>query len=1066
MRLEPFSKALDYFTNLKIAEVRDDIEKATILELKPLTDIQAVQLFRYNTKIIKRKIRRKIEQIIKSNFNAAKNENLDNLFCIPFFATFADVIILKNNVLPIEKAVAEIAKTDINNISQTEVKHITQSSAIDSIASGTVAQEVLKISRIRQVGSFENINAEQDEQIKLSRIFLSRIALKLFKKSNEVNGVLSLTQDEFEALTSECGIDYIFSTRSLLQRFASNSIAFLHGYFYEYFLIQASDNLSRDDKLSIFEGHTVNLNKKRMIDHYLNWLDTSGIFFYLRDCIRFIDNIKRIFISEELKIVYKSKYMLNELFLLLPNLNYFFFSILDEQGTSYSYYYNYNNQEMYRIKDDTSLKEINSKFIRVQTFRDLNEFKSANIDLSNVYVFLEPKHVSDYVDIYYELNNNEIFKSCQIIINIITEQQIHEIDSFLQAKCNYKPKIMSKFKRTAKINYLSCFSKFLENAWGIFNEMKKYDINKPEMIYLYNALGTRKNELVWELLLRKIKAYNIVNKEYVYIHDLNHSKKKYLLSNAIFDILENLVNFDVNKNIYYYSLAILYFQFGEIHKAITYFTNFIFIQPNFSECFFYRGKLYFIQKKYEAALIDFNKAIDLDENKSYFYVARGDFFLALNKISNAIGDYNNSIKLYGMVEYYCKRGLAYIISNNITAAEDDFMKTISMSTVRTNYYYIAFSVLNTIKIIEKINNLHLKIDISVENGNIIPVIMVINKIHKEESISFENIFLSQIPDSSLRKNIHITKFPSLNDIKMLGASSFRSCTQLKSVKLPDSLIKIGDLAFSGCEQLREIHLNSGIIELGHRFIAYTKVKEIVIPCTVKKMEYALDRASFIKTVVFENGIKAIPDKAISPSYPNEKMRIENIILPNTVEVIGRDAFLNCVFLQDINIPNSVITISEFSFDGCVGLIKVTIPDTVEEIKEGAFVNCKQLTQITLGKNLKILGFGVFANTSIKTIYLPMGIQKINSTFDGAPELHTVIFEEGTQIIPERAFYSIHPLSGHLRVVIPSTVNSIPLCAFENSINVTIYCNEGSCAQRYAEEHEIDYIIENRIQNIN
>ena len=117
--------------------------------------------------------------------------------------------------------------------------------------------------------------------------------------------------------------------------------------------------------------------------------------------------------------------------------------------------------------------------------------------------------------------------------------------------------------------------------------------------------------------------------------------------------------------------------------------------------------------------------------------------------------------------------------------------------------------------------------------------MMISKSHK-------NNILSQVPDSSLRKNIHITNFPFLKDIKVLGASSFRDCVQIKSVKLPNSLIKICDFVFSGCEQLCEIHLNPGVIELGNRFIAYTKVKEIVIPNTVKKMEYALDRAHYIK----------------------------------------------------------------------------------------------------------------------------------------------------------------------------------------------------------------------------
>ena len=1050
MRLEPFSKALDYFTKLTLAEF-----KPTVLELKPLKDTQAVNLFRYNTNIKKRKDRKKIEQIIKSNFNTTENEEgLVNLFCIPFFARYADVIILKNNVLPIDKAIDKIAKTDINNISQADVQHITQSGAIDSIAYGTIAQETKRYSEIVQTVDFEKKEEEQEKQIKLSRMFLSRVAMKIFKKSNEVNASLSLTQDEYDILSSECGIGYHFSTRSLLQRFNADSIAFLHGYFYEYFLIQASDKLSRSDKLSIFNGYNVNLNKKRMIDHYLHWLDASGNSFDLYNCIRFINNIKVIFKSVELKIVYKSKYTLSEFFLLLPNLNELFFSVVDEQGALYSCCYNYINQEMYSMQHDNLLKEINSKIIRVRTPADLSVFKINNIELSNVYIFFELKYISYCIDIYHELNNNEIYKSCHLIINPITEEQIYEIDFFMQKKHKIE-KMISDYKNAARINYLSFFSKFLENAWGIFNETKKYDINRPEMIYLQHILAAKKNELGLELLSKKIRAYNIINKEYVYLHDSSHSKKKYLLFDAVLDNLKYAVNLDSKNYVYYYNLAILHFQFDKIHEAISYFTASINIRSDFQECFFYRGKSYFIQENYENALIDFDKAIGLDKDKSYFYAARGDLFLASSRIFDAIEDYNNSIEIYGIAECYCKRGLAYIISNNLSAAKNDFKKTISISATRTNYYYIAISLLNAMKIIEEVNNLHLKIDLFAKNGYIIPIIMIVSKSHKSE-----NKLFSQIPDSSLRKNIHITNFPSLNDIKVLDASSFRDCIQIKNVTLPNSIIKIGDFVFSGCEQLCEIHLNQGIIELGNRFIAYTKVKEIIIPSTVKKMEYALDRASCIKKIIFENGIKTIPDKAISPFYPDEKMPVENIILPNTVKIIGRDAFLNCVLLQDIIIPDGVITISEFSFDGCVGLTEITIPNTVEEIKEGAFVNCERLTQITFGSSLKTLGFKVFANTAIKKIHLPVTIQEINGAFDEATELHTVIFKEGTQSIPKKAFNSMNPLSGHLRVVIPSTVNNIPSCAFENSMNIAICCNEGSFAHKYAEEHKIDYILEN------
>ena len=42
----------------------------------------------------------------------------------------------------------------------------------------------------------------------------------------------------------------------------------------------------------------------------------------------------------------------------------------------------------------------------------------------------------------------------------------------------------------------------------------------------------------------------------------------------------------------------------------------------------------------------------------------------------------------------------------------------------------------------------------------------------------------------------------------------------------------------------------------------------------------------------------------------------------------------------------------------------------------------------------------------------------------------------------------------VKVYIPETVTDIHPRAFEDSLNVTIYCYEGSYADRYAQEHSI------------
>ncbi len=71
--------------------------------------------------------------------------------------------------------------------------------------------------------------------------------------------------------------------------------------------------------------------------------------------------------------------------------------------------------------------------------------------------------------------------------------------------------------------------------------------------------------------------------------------------------------------------------------------------------------------------------------------------------------------------------------------------------------------------------------------------------------------------------------------------------------------------------------------------------------------------------------------------------IKGIIIPDTVTVIGEDAFTCCDNLTQVEIPNSVIDIRKTAFYMCENLQIVTIPNSVKHIGRAAFGQCKKLT---------------------------------------------------------------------------------------------------------------------------
>lgn len=86
-----------------------------------------------------------------------------------------------------------------------------------------------------------------------------------------------------------------------------------------------------------------------------------------------------------------------------------------------------------------------------------------------------------------------------------------------------------------------------------------------------------------------------------------------------------------------------------------------------------------------------------------------------------------------------------------------------------------------------------------------------------------------------------------------------------------------------------------------------------------------------------------------------------VSIPDTVTVIGDEAFSGNETLTSISIPDSVTQISYNAFKNCTALTGIIIPDSVDKVGPGVFEGCKALTSVQVGKNVSAWGSGVFAN---------------------------------------------------------------------------------------------------------
>ena len=147
----------------------------------------------------------------------------------------------------------------------------------------------------------------------------------------------------------------------------------------------------------------------------------------------------------------------------------------------------------------------------------------------------------------------------------------------------------------------------------------------------------------------------------------------------------------------------------------------------------------------------------------------------------------------------------------------------------------------------------------------------------------------------------------------------------------------------------------------------------------------------LQSVMLPDSIQEIGKKAFLKC-----VALESIVFPNGLTATGRYAFSNCTNLQKIEFSGSITTISEGSFANCTSLTEIKIPDTVISIESYAFTQCTGLTNVVLPKHLTSVSQGTFKNcTELKSITIPSDVILIHggfeSAFKGCSGLETIYY---------------------------------------------------------------------------
>ena len=191
-----------------------------------------------------------------------------------------------------------------------------------------------------------------------------------------------------------------------------------------------------------------------------------------------------------------------------------------------------------------------------------------------------------------------------------------------------------------------------------------------------------------------------------------------------------------------------------------------------------------------------------------------------------------------------------------------------------------------------------------------------------------------VAEQAFYRDEALTSYEIPAGITEIGEFAFAR-SRLTSIRIPNGVTKIGYGAFYHCDNLSDIQFPSSVTEIAPEAFSKTAYLEdwknssngnFLIVGDGILLAYKGD----YETVTIPEGIKYIA----SCVFKNHS-EIRALYLPDSLESIGEEAFMNCSRLTNVSGGAYIKEISDRAFWGCP-LKTIRIPDTVEKIGLGAY----------------------------------------------------------------------------------------------------------------------------------
>lgn len=193
-----------------------------------------------------------------------------------------------------------------------------------------------------------------------------------------------------------------------------------------------------------------------------------------------------------------------------------------------------------------------------------------------------------------------------------------------------------------------------------------------------------------------------------------------------------------------------------------------------------------------------------------------------------------------------------------------------------------------------------------------------------------------------------------------------------------ALTELGELRFLNNKEITEISVQNtyaGTLCISER-IKYVD-PACLYSSNVKKIFAEKSNANYVTL----SGVLFSKDKKTLVRFPPASMECSYVV-PNGVEIIGKNAFQNARNLREIILPETLLKIEDSAFDDCKNLTEIFFPKTLTEIGAWSFHGCDKIKSFKIHGGISKIGTYAFGSCESLKQFIVCESNKNFSAIDG------------------------------------------------------------------------------------